>query len=572
MNRTLLVRLAPFALVACVAALYAPVLDYAFVRFDDPEYVTNNPFVATGLSLENVSRAWTAFHSSNWHPLTWMSHQLDVSLFGLDAGAHHGVNAALHALNAVLCFLFLKSATGRVGPSVFVAAAFAVHPLRVQSVAWISERKDLLSAACFFLALLAWLRYARRPSSTRYLLALCACGAGLLAKPSVVPLPLVLLLVDLWPLERHRGPEARSLGALFLEKLPFLGLAVASTVVTVLAQDASGALSTLDEFSWSTRLATAASAPLLYVAHTAVPLGLAYFYPHPAITDPASWSPLGALALAGGLAVLAGGAASTLTLLRGAGSSPEARAASGADRPGAAIATGWLWFLLTLAPMAGLVQVGEQLWADRYAYLSTVGLLIAVAFPLARFRFAPFVGALALAGWSAGTVLALPAWKDSRSLFERALETTQRNYMAHAGLANVLREEGAIEPAREQYEAALAIYPEFPEALFNLGLLEQEAGRPARAEELYRASLAIVPDNADAHLNLAAVLAQAGRLQEALESLAAVLSLDPSHPLALQNLRGLHSAARQPGAPAELRSLRPRLQELLRPQRPNSFP
>ena len=536
------------ALVALAFLLYGRTLGYGFLSYDDPDYVTENPAVVDGLSLVGLRWAFVAFHSSNWHPLTWLSHQLDCQLFGLAGGAHHGTNVLLHALNAVLCFRFFLGTTNRLWPSAFVAAAFCLHPLRVESVAWVSERKDLLSGSFFFLTLLAWARYVRAPSRGRYLLALAACAGGLLAKPGVIALPLVLVLVDLWPLGRPLEDGLRSLARLVLEKLPFLVLGLASACVTVLAQRAGGALGSLAEIPLGERVANAFHAHLAYVGHTLLPLSLSYFYPHHAIVDAQS-SPLRPSVVAGVLLV----SGATLWAVRSVA------------RGERAFGVGWLWFVVVLFPMVGIVQVGDQSWANRYAYLSTIGLVAAVAFPAQRLAGARWIAGALLLLWAVLAWREVEHWRDSRSLHLRALAVTERNYVAEAGYANVLRAEGDVDGAREHYRRALEVYPDFPEALYSFGLLEQEAGDLQRAAELYLRAAELQPEHVGTHLNLGAVRGMQGRLEEAVEAFAVVLSLSPGQPAALHNLEGLRALARRPDADPRLRALLPRLDALLAP-------
>ncbi len=541
------------ALVAATFAVYSPVARFGFLSFDDLDYVAENEAVSRGLSADSVRWAFTAFHSSNWHPLTWISHMLDCELFGLDAGKHHLVSVALHALNALLCFALLLTTTGRRWASAFVAAAFALHPLRVQSVAWISERKDVLATLFFLSALLLYVRYARRPGVGRYLAVAAAFGCALLAKPSAVTFPLVALLFDRWPLRRD-VPWRR----LMLEKLPLVALAAGSVAITVLAQRESGALSSLAEIALGDRVANAFTGYGFYVVRGLVPLRLAYFYPHPAIVAP-EWNAWNAVTLASALGLVV----ATLLALR--------------SRRGPVI-VGWLWFLGTLVPMIGLVQVGEQAVADRYAYLPLVGIAIVLAFG-ARFASGTHAarlhaGALALllAGWATLAAREVPHWRDSEALFTRALETTHSNYMAESGLAGQRRRQGRLDEARTLYLDAIDHRREFPEALFNLGLLEHEAGDAERAAYFYRRALRYAPGMLEAHLNLGALLGSTGDLEGAVEAFAAVLALtapaSTDNASAVANLQGLASHVdgllRGESRAENLGRLADRIDELLR--------
>jgi len=410
-RRPLFVALALFV---ATLLLYAPSGRFAFLNYDDDVYVTANEGVRGGLSAAGLRWAFTTGHAANWHPLTWLSHQLDVTLFGLDAGAHHRTNAVLHALNAALAFLALRALTGAPLRSALAAALFAWHPLRVEAVAWVAERKELLATACGLACLLAYASWARRGGAPRLALAWTFLALGLLAKPMLVTLPFVLLLLDRWPLGRGAG------AARWREKLPFLLLALASAAVTWSVQRAGGALGPLESVGPGTRLANAALATALYLGKTLVPTGLAVFHPHPALGGgPAP------LAVALALAALA---ACTALAFR-------------ARRRVPAVWTGWLWFTGTLVPVLGLVQVGLQGWAERYTYLPSLGLGLALVWGLAalaerahaeRAALAGALAVLALAGL--GTLRQLATWRDSRTLFTHAV-AVDGSAVAHVQLA-----------------------------------------------------------------------------------------------------------------------------------------
>ena len=478
-------RWAALLLVAAVLLIYGQTRGHAFLTFDDGSYVTENPHVRSGLSLANARWAFLEFHSANWHPLTWLSHQLDCQLFDLDAGPHHLVNAALHAVNACLCFAFLRRATGATWSSLLVAFLFAVHPQRVESVAWASERKDVLSGTFFFLTLLAYERHARAPSGGRYALVVAAFALGLMAKPMLLTLPAILVLLDLWPLERQ------SVRTLALEKLPLLALSLASAWITLQAQAAGGALRSVEVLPFGARVATALLGTLAYLRQAFWPLDLAFFYPHPAFVAPAEFSPTAPAVIAAGAGLAA---ISTAALLL--------------RRRAPALLVGWTWTLVMLVPVIGLVQVGAQSHADRYAYLPLVGFTIAVVFGLRQL----VTGAVARralfgAGCAAGIALAAIAhrqvatWRDMRSLCQRALAVTRRNYVAHEHLALLLQKEGDLDQAEEQYRATLEIAPRLYDAHSNLGALYMQRGDVQRAEACYREALRLQPDFLDARLN-----------------------------------------------------------------------
>lgn len=494
--------------------LYLQTGRFEFLNYDDPDYVTRNTVVARGLDADGVTWAF-GFHASNWHPLTWMSHMLDVSLFGLEPGPMHRVNAALHALDAGLLFLALAALTRAFWPSLLAAALFAAHPLRVQSVAWIAERKDLLAAAFFLGALIAYERWARTRKPAAYVAVALCLLLGLLAKPMLVTAPFVLLLLDRWPLGRL-GPEAADApgrARVWLEKVPLLALALGSCVLTLLAQRAGGALRALDEFTFLERLGTAGYALLAYLRATLWPTGLAAFYPHPLLIG-------GSLLLPGALGL---GLALALSL-----------AAWSLRRRVPALFTGWFWFLGMLVPVLGLVQVGDQAWADRYTYLPGIGLAVALCFGLAgagkaRGAEAPerartgFVGmGLVLAGLAvvgalaAVTLRTLPHWADSRALFEQALAVTEGNWIAHNNLGLVYLERRETDRALEHFQAASRLRPGFLNARFNLGLAQEQKGLHADAEKTYRALLADQPRQAEALMRLAEMMRAQNRNDEAL--------------------------------------------------------
>ncbi len=548
-------RACSLLLVLATLLVYAPAARHEFVSYDDPDYVVDNPHVNRGLSWEGVRWSLTESHASNWHPLAWLSHMLDVEVFGLDAGKHHLVNVALHAANAVLLLLALRSLTGALWPSALVAALFALHPLRVESVAWIAERKDLLAGSFFFLLLLAHARHARFQSASSFALVLAVFALGLLAKPMLVTAPFVLLLLDLWPLGRlasrhpardlpslapthppslapgHPGarraeghPGKTGLGRrgyrLLLEKVPLLLLAALSCAITLRSQQQGGSLYTLEAIPFASRLANAPAACVLYLQRFFWPAGLASFYPHPALVEPgrAPWN-AGAIAA---LVLLLLASALALACLR--------------SRPW--LFVGWCWFLGMLVPVIGLVQVGEQALADRYAYLPLIGIQIALVWSGADLvrRWPALRLPLALASAGALGALALAArsqlrcWKDSGALYERAIAVTERNYAARVGLASVRLRAGGVRDARRLLEEALAIHPRYAPALYDLALLEQQQGNAERAIDLYREALASLPDLAAAHLNLGVLLAERGEVVDAALEFERVLALAPDHP------------------------------------------
>jgi len=443
--------LLPYAALALLTLLaWLPTLHNGFVNLDDGFYVTGNPWVLKGLTREGLAWTLTANVANNWHPLTLVSHMLDVQIFGLHAAGHHGTSLALHIANVLLLFAVLRGMTGAPGRSALVAALFAVHPTHVESVAWVAERKDVLSALFWILAMGAWTAWTRRPSTGRYLLVMVLMILGLASKPMVVTLPFALLLLDLWPLDRLQLGWRR----LILEKLPLLALSAASSLVTLRYQTTS--MVSLDLLPWTFRLSNAAVSYAAYLGKTLFPWHLAVFYPILAIP---AWKVVGSLALLLAITALAVWKARRFPWLL----------------------TGWLWFLGTLVPVIGLVQVGRQAMADRYLYLPSIGLFLALVWGIAelvkprRVRIA--VAAVAVLLLATGTWMQVRSWRDSVTLYRHALAVTENNYVAHVGLAKALVAKRDWDGAAEQFRAAIALRPEFREARLGLEAVLRAAGR-----------------------------------------------------------------------------------------------
>jgi hypothetical protein len=466
------------ALALLVFASLLPVVGNDFVNYDDDTYVTANPHLDGSGTSEFVRWAFTTFTAANWHPLTWLSHALDVALFGRDPRGHHFVGLLLHAANAVLLLLLLRSMTGALWPSAFVAGVFGVHPLHVESVAWVAERKDLLAALFLWLALLAYRRHLARRSAPRYLLVLLLHALGLAAKPMLVTVPVVLLLLDAWPLGRLRtrtssesaGGPRESAARVLAEKLPFLALSLASVVVTFAAQARGGALKSLDEYPLPLRAGNATVSVVRYLALALWPSDLAVFYPHPGAT-------LGAATVLAAAALVA---AITVLALRAARRRPH-------------LAAGWFWFLVTLSPVLGVVQVGAQAMADRYTYVPLTGVTIAAAWGAAaltrRHR-----RARALTGVAGAAILVLlgmgarrqaGTWNSSVTLFEHALAVTRDNYVAHDNLAIALSLQGRTREALLHALQAQRLHPDRePRRLVELGRALLGQRLYAEAEEV----------------------------------------------------------------------------------------
>jgi tetratricopeptide (TPR) repeat protein len=521
-----------------VLLLYSQTAGFDFVNLDDHVYVYENPMVQDGLSREGVSWAITTYHTGNWHPLTWVSLMADVSIFGPGPAGPHITNMLLHAGSSVLLFLSLRSMTAAVWPSALAAALFALHPLRAESVAWVSERKDVLAAFFWMLTLLTYRWYAAGPTLPRYLLVVATFALGLSAKAMLVTLPLVLLLADAWPLRRYQqhwlaGPPAapgfppQTGLRLVLEKLPLLALAAVTSSFTVAAQRFGLALSDLDKIPLPWRIVNALDAYTVYLRKTVWPTELAVFYPHPALLRAElSASDLGRAAAAAAVLLLVSAA-----ILRVVRRLP-------------ALGFGWLWYLGTLVPVVGLVQVGEQAYADRYTYIPSVGLYIIIAWALAdlvarRPRIGPAVTTgtvvvlIALAGL---TWFQIRTWRDGRALFTHAVAVTDDNYFALSNLGSLLRDDGRLEEAATYLERALAIRPDFTFGLVNYGIALDAQGKLDLAAAQHERALQLNPTLARARAHLGVIRYRQGRPAEAVQLLQEAVRFDPGSAFAQGNL------------------------------------
>ena len=523
-------------LFAAVLASYSSIIHNQFLDYDDNEYITNNAHVKAGLTWANVQWAFSTSEEANWHPLTWLSHELDSELFGLNPVGHHVVNVLLHAVNAVLLFLLLQSATGFRWRSLMVAALFALHPINVESVAWAAERKNVLSMLFFLLALYAYGRYARRPGLGRYIAVAGFFVLSLLAKPQAITFPFLLLLWDYWPLDRigardmptQAGNAPRlPIARLLLEKLPLLFLSAASAVITMEAQKAGGAVKDLARFSLPLRLETTVISYARYLGKTFWPTKLVLPYPHPLRLYPA-WQV---------------GAAVALLLL--------ITAIVLCARDKRYLAVGWFWFLGSLVPMIGLVQVGEQAMADRYAYIPFLGLFLMIVWLIADWaadwnksrqvpaRWLAIPAVCCLLALASLTYRQVGYLHDTEALWRRALALTQDNYIAQGALAGVLHKQGKTEEAIEHIRAALAIRPDDWPANLILAAYEQSQGDTAAATARYQmvALRASKPSQrAAAYNDLGTAYRQTGDLLRAKEAFEQSLRLVPSQPMLMVTL------------------------------------
>lgn len=500
-------------------AVFARTANNDFINFDDTIYVTANPVVKDGLNARTIAWAFTATTASNWHPVTWLSHMTDVQLFGLAPRGHHLTSVVIHTVSALLLFLLLVQITAAPWQSLFVATLFALHPLHVESVAWVAERKDVLSGLFWTLTLILYARYVRKPGTGRYLAALGCFAVGLMTKPMLVTLPVVLLLLDWWPLNRFTtagepegGAAKPAVSTLLKEKLPFLLLSALSSALTIYAQHQGGAMATLDKAPVGLRISNAVIAYATYISDTFWPHDLAILYPFP--TYILLGQLLGAALL---LAVISAG-----VFFMG--------------RRFPWLAVGWLWFLITLLPVIGLIQVGGQSHADRYTYIPLTGLFIMIAWGVPqllqgrRWR-QPVLGILAgvvVCAMTAVTWQQLGYWRDNITLYRHTLAVTSDNYLILNNYGIAMDQNGDYESALQLYQEALRIWPGSVTAHNNIGTVLARKGRYAEAIEHYREALRLKPDYVMAVINMGKALAGLGRTDEALAWYEKALRMDPS--------------------------------------------
>ena len=493
------------ALAAVTVLAYARVAGNGFTTFDDPEYVTQNAHVAQGLTRSGLAWAFTGVKSSNWHPVTWISHMIDCELFGLSAGGHHLVGLAIHVATSLLLLRLLHRTTGALFPSAFVAAVFALHPLHVESVAWASERKDVLCAFFWMLALLAYVRWVEERNAGRYAVVLLCFVLGLLSKPMIVTLPLTMLLLDVWPLRRL---ERAGVFPLVREKIPFFALSVASSVATFVLQRSTGAMELGTSTPFLVRLGNAIVSCVAYLGKAIWPARLLAYYPFPKSPHPLGLVAAAALLLA------------VVTALA---------IACARSRPW--IAVGWFWYLATLAPVIGLVQVGGQAMADRYTYVPLIGIAIAVAWSFRELasrapRARPAIAGafVACAGaWTALTWRQVGFWKDDASLYVIASAKIKDDAL----LGRILLEQGRPWEAIEELRRAVEVAPDRAATHVELGRALEAVGHRVDATEEYRIAIRKDPGLAEAHLDLADVLAADGKLDDAIGQYEIAVGLVP---------------------------------------------
>jgi tetratricopeptide (TPR) repeat protein len=520
-------------LVVATLGTYGDLINHQFINYDDDVYVTDNPPVQSGLTFSGLSWAFTTMHSGNWHPLTWLSHMLDCQLFGLNPGEHHLTNVVFHVANSLLLFLWFLYFTRSLGCSFLVAVLFALHPMHVQSVAWVAERKDVLSTFFWLLTMWAYVWYAERPRLTRYVLILVCFSLGLMAKPMLVTLPFVLLLLDYWPLGRlslkgSAAVEASSKSGsrvannrLVYEKLPLFVIAAFSSVVTVYAQKEAGAVWTFQTLPFANRIANAMVAYVSYLGKMFWPAHLAVFYPLSSHTLPI-WQ-----ALAAGLVLVV----LSLLALRLARRHPY-------------LLVGWLWYLCTLLPVIGLVQVGGQAMADRYTYVPFIGVFIVLVWGMADLaarwhapRFLLPVGAgVVLSALMICTWVQVRYWRDSITLYEHSLEVTRSNSLIHNNLGMALAAQGKMDQAEAHYAEALRLNPHLAEPHNNLGVALAEQGKIDEAITMFQKAIQIKPNFSGAYSNLGLAFAKQGDIAKATILFQNALEIDPNNTIAQKML------------------------------------
>ncbi|MBN1131325.1 MAG: tetratricopeptide repeat protein [Chitinispirillaceae bacterium] len=486
--------------------VYHGVLGNDFINYDDDVYVTSNNNLHAGLSWKNIKWAFTSTHANNWHPVTWLSHMVDVSMHDLNPAGHHLTNLILHTIATAVLFLFLYSSTGNLFPSALTATLFSIHPVHVESVAWVAERKDVLSALFCFLALLAYAHYARKPKVYRYALVVVLFAFGIMAKPMLVSLPIILLLVDFWPLQRVKR-DVKIYRQLLLEKVPFFLMAAASSAITLIAQQE--AIGNFSRISLVLRVSNAVISYGIYLKQAIWPFDLSIFYPYRQYPVYIVVLCLLLIGITSGMVIWAGLKKKFFL-------------------------TGWLWYLLTLIPVIGLIQVGDQAHADRYTYLPLIGIFVVFSWWLNDFLnlfgskkniVAGIVILLAISVLSPITVKQIERWKDSITLFSHAINVIPGNYLAYNNLGVALEQNDRINEAISSYKKALDIEPSYADAHYNLGVAMARINRMDEAIYYYKKTLETRPDDLKAINNLAGAYYNKNDLAMSISLLNRALSL-----------------------------------------------
>jgi len=500
------------ALLVSALAVFWQVHKFEFTNYDDDKYVSENNHIRTGLAWQNIKWVFTNEHASNWHPLTGLSHILDCQLFNLKPGLHHLINLLFHIANTLLLFIVLRKMTATLWQSTFVAALFALHPMHVESVAWISERKDVLSACFWILTMAAYCTYVKKPNAARYILALVLFAIGLMAKPMLVTLPFVLLLLDYWPLNRLDIVNGRQTYRLIREKMPFFILSAVSSVITFVVQKNAGAVQEIELLPPAVRAANAVVSYGKYILKMIWPTHLAVFYPHPG-ENLSLWQVLTTLV---SLMII------TIFVIRFA-------------KRYRYLFVGWFWYLGTLVPVIGLVQVGNQAMADRYTYIPFIGLFIIVAWGtndlLMNWKYRKI--ALGISAMASILVLSLLTgiqtayWRNSETLFEHALKVTNGNYLAHNNLALALSQHNKFDEAIYHLRSAIQINPNYFDAYNNLGMVYIKLDRCSEATQACLTAIKINPTNPLPFNNLGVIYLRAKQYQQAIQAFQQAIRIKP---------------------------------------------
>lgn len=510
-------------LTVATLAVYGQVVNHQFINLDDESYIYDNPMVKAGITAKGIIWAFTTFHAANWHPLTWLSHMLDSQLFGLNPGLHLLTSTLIHTVNTLILFLLLRKMTDRIWRSAIVAALFALHPMHVESVAWAAERKDVLSTFFGLLCLLAYVRYAQTTQTwKRFFPVILTLGLGLMAKPMLVTWPFVMLLLDYWPLKRLKWLPSEGIGRLVRatlplarEKLPLFVLVGMSMVITYIAQSRGGAVREFTEAPVSLRFSNAIVSTARYIYSTFLPARLGVYYPFHPEGIPV-WQIVLAFVLLACITVVA------IRAMNGSGY----------------MITGWGWYLVTLVPVIGLVQVGGQAMADRYSYIPSIGIFVMLVWGLADYMDRRRVRHGAIAAVTAALLIIIGSlawiqvglWRDSVTLYQHTLSVTSDNLAIRYNLAHALGKQGRLDEATVHFTEALRIKPDFFDAAINLGITLSERGRFAEAVGHLERAVQIKPDSGKAHLQLALALAQSGNNSEAVSHFTRALEVAPDDP------------------------------------------
>ena len=514
-------------LIAANLAVYWKIKNHEFINYDDGLYVTENSHVQAGLTFKNIKWAFTTGHAANWHPVTWLSHMLDIELYGLNPMGHHWMNLQIHIINSILLFFVLKIMTGAMWRSAFVAALFALHPLHVESVAWVSERKDVLSTFFWILSMWAYTRYVKTPGKKNYFLLILFFILGLMAKPMLVTLPFVLLLLDFWPLSRfqattkgHYNFSYKAIASLVWEKSPLFLLTTVFILVTFFVQQKGGAVKSLEAFPLTLRFANALFAYLSYLGKTIWPQNLALIYSYPSISI--------FLQIISSLPALI---CISVLVIKIARAFPY-------------LATGWLWYLGTLVPVIGLVQIGYQSMADRYTYIPLIGIFIIFSWGMQdifsrrqnKKILLALIASITITSFMVCTWFQVCYWQNSSVLLKHTINVTHNNSMAHYVFGLALEQQGKLDEAVLQYNEALYIKPEFARAHNVLGAAFLRDGKLKKAIYHFNEAVNINPNYAKAHNNLAIALLTKGKFEEAVFHYKKALKINPKDEYTRKNL------------------------------------